>query len=575
MQGISTFSWYPRGALGLQNLGPSVAHGFITAGLPNRIVNGPGAAKMTKPTSNNFEFNSNTIKDSIGFKVSEPERIIHPNLKPTVNFSLPTTSKRLDALSLREDVNKDTADLDGQDLLGKLTTYVLDLYRQGSSPFELTASPFQSLVSACKRLNLNIDPVLAGLPRTIDQRTTMGTFVKVNIWLLGAPQNLDKSLKPGYIYVAQNMVPVSFLVGPNKPAAFLLDVANRRASVGVANVSLADIAEGPRLPNVGLAAQGGPNLADGRDGKQNVANQQPNVPFVVEEVKALEKTKEAVNEAAALQGAIDALSRPQSLKYTYVDPYAQREEQDPYADLPELQQPDPLEKVVKQVVAEEVKEEAKVEPAPSAEEVYEREQAVLLGIRERLSTEMLKAPGDPWLSVFRFYAQDKDDEAKLKIGEIFSEPGATEAYPTLLWLREKFQRDFNQFVEVLGDIRRNGYRDRFVSPTSRQRLDTEIIKRETYKFLSGSPSWQAILTGRFTPTTQAGMQKQLNLLAQENPYVWHYLDSRSQYTASDKWNSLRKLWFSKGQKGFGRNRKATRKAPRKATRKAKKRHNPY
>jgi hypothetical protein len=319
MQGISTFSWYPRGTLGLQNLGPGVASGFITAGKPTRLVNGPGATKVTKPISNTFEFNPNTLKDAVGFRVSEPERIIHPNLKPTVSFSLPTTSKRLDALNLREDINKDTGGLEGADLLGKLVTYVMDLYKSGSSPFELSASPFQSLVNACKRLNLNTDPTLAGLPKTVDQRMPFGTFVKVNIWLMGADQVFDKSLKPGYIYIAQQKVPVSTLVSDNRPKAYVLDLFSRRASVGVPDASLADIAEGPRLPDVGQIPQGGPNLADGRDGRQNVASQDPVVPEEKEVERLLDVTARAVNDAADLDAALLALERPESLRYGYRD----------------------------------------------------------------------------------------------------------------------------------------------------------------------------------------------------------------------------------------------------------------
>ena len=319
MQGISTFSWYPRGVLGLQNLGPGVANGFITAGLPTRLVNGPGAKRVTKPVSNTFEFNPQTLKDAVGFRVSEPERIIHPNLKPTVNFSLPTTTKRLDPLNLREDINKDTDTLEGNDLLSKIVGYVMDLYKQGSSPFELSASPFQSLVSACKRLNLNPDPTLAGLPKTVDNRMPFGTFVKVNIWLLGADQVFDKQLKPGYIYIAQQKVPVSVLVSQNRPKAYVLDLYTRRASVGVPDASMADIAEGPRLPDVGQVPQGGPNLADGRDGRQEVANQDPVLPPEEEVKELLDVTAQAVNNAADLDAALLQLQRPQALRYSYGD----------------------------------------------------------------------------------------------------------------------------------------------------------------------------------------------------------------------------------------------------------------
>lgn len=316
MQGISTFSWYPRGVYGLQNLGPSIANGFITAGLPTRVINGPGARKVTKPVGNVFEFNPNTIKDSVGFKVSEPEKIIHPNLKPSVNFSLPTSTKSLNALNLKEDINQDTESLEGGDLLGKLVTYVSDLYKSGSSPFELSASPFQSLVNACKRLNLNSDPTLAGLPKTVDNRMPFGTFIKVNIWLMGADQVFDKSLKPGYIYIAQQKVPVSQLVSQNRPKTYVLDLFNRRASIGVANASMADIAEGPRLPDVGHMPLGGANLADGRDGRQEVASQNPVKPDREEVKELLDVTARAVNDAADLDAALLAIERPESLRYS-------------------------------------------------------------------------------------------------------------------------------------------------------------------------------------------------------------------------------------------------------------------
>jgi hypothetical protein len=249
--------------------------------------------------------------------VSEPERIIHPNLKPSVNFSLPTSTRNLDALNLKEDINKDTDKLEGGDLLGKLVAYVSDLYKTGSSPFELSASPFQSLVNACKRLNLNSDPTLAGLPKTVDQKMPFGTFVKVNIWLMGADQVFDKSLKPGYIYIAQQKVPVSVLVAQNRPKAYVLDLANRRASVGVSNASMADLAEGPRLPDVGHMPIGGPNLADGRGGRQEVAIQDP-VQDDAEEVKdLLDVTAQAVDNAAEVEALALQLERPQALRYSY------------------------------------------------------------------------------------------------------------------------------------------------------------------------------------------------------------------------------------------------------------------
>ena len=577
MQGISTFSWYPRGVLGLQNLGPGVAHGFITAGLPTRLVNGPGATKMTKPVSNPFDFNPNTLKDAVGFKVTEPEKIIHPNLKPTVNFSLPTSTKRLDAISMREDINKDTSDLDGVDLLGKISTYVLDLYRQQSSPFELSASPFQSLVNACKRLNLNMDPVLAGLPRTINQRSTMGEFVKVNIWLMGAAQTFDKNLKPGYIYMAQQMVPVSTLVGDKRPPAWILDLNTRRVSVGVANVSLADIAQGQRLPDVGLAAQGAPNLADGRDGKQNVANQRPDVPAIVEEVKVLENVAEAVNEAAALQDAIAQIQRPESLKkYSFQD-----QPQPPQVVI----EAGPVEEVAKQVVQEEVKQEEIKEPEappPTPEEIYEREAETAQEMKRLISTEMLNARGDPFLKVFQLYAQDKDAEARLLLEEILNtkEPdGVHNAYPTVVFLAKQFRDDPNRMIEALGDIRRNGYKDRFVAAGSRMRLDPFEVRNETYKFLKNS-AYREWLLSPVGPSTTKELHKAVMELKNSNPWVYHYIDSRNQYTPAEKWRSLQKLMFTKGQKGFGRKRKATRKATRKDTRTAAsrwatKRHKPY
>jgi hypothetical protein len=538
-------------------LGPGVANGFITAGKPTRLINGPGAKKMTRPVTNQFEFNPQTLKDAVGFRVSEPERIIHPNLKPTVNFSLPTTTKRLDALNLREDINKDTSDLEGSDLLSKLVTYVMDLYKMGSSPFELAASPFQSLINACKRLNLNSDPTLAGLPKTVDQRMPFGTFVKVNIWLMGADQVFDKDLKPGYIYIAQQRVPVSTLVAPNRPKAFVLDLYNRRASIGVADPTMKDIAEGPRLPDVGQVPQGGPNLADGRDGKQNVANQDPVKPADEEVKSMLNVTAKAVDEAAALQQAIESLERPQALKYEYKDPFGQQGE-DPYGD--------PVQEVAQALVEEEVKA---LEVQPTAEEIYEREAQLAEQVRERIAREMLTAPGDPFLRVFQLYAQEKDDEAKSTLTNILNTKNddGSLMFPSATFLASYYVKDPNRVIEALGDIRRNGSRDRFLAPNSRVRFDPYEVKVETYKYLKDS-AWNDVLTGGFGPTTNAELTRELRKMEKEDAWVYHYLNSRSQYTPAEKWRSLQRLMQTKGQKGFGR-----RKAPKR--KKTKKRAKPY
>ena len=497
MQGISTFSWYPRGVYGLQNLGPGVAHGFITAGRPTRIVNGPGAAKATKPISNNFEFNPNTIKDSVGFKVSEPERIIHPNLKPSVNFSLPTSTRNLDALNLKEDINKDTDKLDGSDLLGKLVTYVSDLYKNGSSPFELSASPFQSLINACKRLNLNSDPTLAGLPRTVNQSMPFGTFVKVNIWLMGADQVFDKSLKPGYIYIAQQKVPVSQLLAQNRPKAYVLDLYNRRASVGVSNASMADIAEGPRLPDVGHMPVGGPNLADGRDGRQEVAIQDP-VRSDREEVKSLlDVTARAVDQAADLEEAIRELERPEATRYSFREVVPER--------VVELQRPETGYRVV---VPGPVEEDfpasvAGDEPPPSAADIpvaADEFPPILLSAepdpgyngvfpfipkrhREKIYAEMHNSPA-VFMEVFELFQRRAPARKAMDNVINMHDPDGQWSFPGVALAAERYKKSANggykNFIEMLMYIYRH---DPFTAPNEDYWDATNLKRIKTNAFL--------------------------------------------------------------------------------------------
>ena len=304
MAGAYTF--YPRASYGLQTMGPSIAQDFYLAGRPQQVVNSKDARPITKPVTNNFEFNANTLKDAVGYKTPQPERVIHPNLRPTVNLSLQTTKRSLDPILLREDIYQDTKKFKGVVLLSKLRDYVKDMYKADSSPFELSARPFQSLVKACQRLKFNPDPVAAGGPPSIDENADDDVFTTATIWLLGAPQDFDVNLKPGYIYVGQTMVPVSTL---RKEVQFILDLKTRRASIGKSNANLAEVGQRPTLPDVGDVSAGGPSVGVGRDGDQSQANQDPLRPEIKDEVKALENAKEAIGNAENLKGEAELMDR--------------------------------------------------------------------------------------------------------------------------------------------------------------------------------------------------------------------------------------------------------------------------
>lgn len=591
MQGISTFSWYPRGVYGLQNLGPGVAHGFITAGRPTRIVNGPGAARATKPISNNFEFNPNTIKDSVGFKVSEPERIIHPNLKPSVNFSLPTSTRNLDALNLKEDINKDTDKLDGSDLLGKLVTYVSDLYKNGSSPFELSASPFQSLVNACKRLNLNSDPTLAGLPRTVNQSMPFGTFVKVNIWLMGADQVFDKSLKPGYIYIAQQKVPVSQLLAQNRPKAYVLDLYNRRASVGIPDVSMADIAEGPRLPDVGHMPVGGPNLADGRDGRQEAASQNP-VQSDAEEVKSLlDVTARAVDNAADLERAVVALERPSSRPDPALEAAlreVERRKSKRFFDLP-LPLP-PVEELYAPSVAEEEPPSIADVPAAadefppvtlpgSADPGYNGVFPLLpIRHREKIYTEMHGSPA-VFKEVFDLYKRRAPARKQMENIINMREADGEWSFPGVALAARRYEKSANggyrNFIEMLMYIFRH---DPFTTDDEWDSTNLKRIKEKAFLDLRTARAQLRMMREAVDKNDRSMAIRAVGSLLEDNDddhNIVRFIRTRGD--AGDDPVELAKMLImlnnSSGQAGIGKKRKATRKRPTK--KKARARARPY
>lgn len=620
----STFNYYPRATYGLQNLGPGIAQGFLTMGYPNRLINGPGATPMTKPITNPFEFNPNTLRDAVGYKMSGPQRIIHPNLQPTVNFSLPTQSKRLDPVSLREDINEDYKDLKGADLLAKIMQYIGGMYEKAESPFDLSAQPFQSLVTACKRLNLNVDPQVAGLPRTIDNNTSVSTFTKATIWLLGAEQTFDKQLKPGYILLANQRVPVSSLIGYNGPVKFILDLPSRRASVGLVDPDLAELAAGPQLPDVGDEPAGAPNLADGRDGKQNVASQDPVQPAADQAAAAVQAVDVALAQAQNVQAALEYKEQKEADELVgYLPPRAPRPKAPPaeWADrparapLPDVP-PDVAHKVatkglwaelkaaskavrppVKITPAQAAAEEKVVDAAPVTgpriqakdeagfskeiaarvekfraqddQEAASRQQAIeqemattllYLGVLDDINSSV------KFNTLFALYTEGKQQEAQKLIEQlVVSSP----ADSPLRQLAEDFrQRPREPIVEGNGSANARAFIEELyliARQGKKQILDPNnaMNKAGLYRLMVDNPAAPRALRLALGKNSEAEVNKVLNTIRTRSKPGAAYLRVRRDYSWRELGESVLRVYDSQGQIGIGPKRRKQTKRKRK------------
>lgn len=619
----STFNYYPRASYGLQNLGPGIAQGFWTAGYPDRLINGPGARPATKAITNPFEFNPNTLKDAIGFKISAPQRIIHPNLQPTVNFSLPTQSKRLDPVSLREDINEDYKDLKGADLLAKIMQYIGGMYEKAESPFDLSAQPFQSLVTACKRLNLNVDPQVAGLPRTIDNNTSISTFTKATIWLLGADQTFDKQLKPGYILLANQRVPVSSLIGYNGPVKFILDLPSRRASVGLVDPDLAELAAGPQLPDVGDEPAGAPNLADGRDGKQNVASQDPVEPAAAQAASAVQAVDVALAQAQKVQDALEYKEQKEAEQVIGLPPRAPRPKPPPaeWTDrparppLPDVP-PDVAHKVATAKLWAEIKAKAKaikppVKPTPAeaveeakvvaaapvtgprlktgdeaafAKEIQARmdRQKVLdeqtaasrkQAIEEEMATTMLYLgvldqinASTKYNTLFTLYTEGKQQEAQVLIEQLL---GAADPGSPLRQLAEDFKnRPREPIVDGNGSANARAFIEELylimrMGPKQIITPNNAMNKAGLYRLLVDNPAAPRQLRLALGKNSEEEVKKVLNTIKARSKPGAAYINVRRDYSWRELGESILRLYDTQGQIGIGPKRRKQTKRKRK------------
>lgn len=293
----------------MRNLGPGVAEDFFVAGDAEEMVN-TKAVRLPTPQYNNFAYNPNTLKDAVGYKQSAPKQIYHPDLKPAVSLSVPTKSaeeRSTEAVSLNDDINEATKNLSGANLLSKLIVYVKSMYDSGGTPDQLDAKALQGLIDACIRLKLSSDPVRAGLPpRMTNMKTTQDQFVKLTIWMYGAPFPSDPRLKPGHIYIGVPKQGIRSTITIGKLATapvWIMDLRARRCAISVDDPDLDEISGKVPIKEIGDEPAGGPNLADGRDGNQAVAP-----PLVVS------PAEQKLEEEKAERARVDAERRAKDLK---------------------------------------------------------------------------------------------------------------------------------------------------------------------------------------------------------------------------------------------------------------------
>lgn len=309
----NAWTTYPRANLAFGQIGPQLSKKVFTAQKPTQIVSAtPAKALDLKPKPAPFTKQGSDaypLKYSVGFQVAEPASFMLPNMRPQANFSIPTGARLNKPVSLLTDLNEDTKDLRGMDLLNAIVKYVM---KQDVST--LNAKEFEGVLKACERLGLSADPKQAGLRDEYDNNISVYDQAKLLVWLL-ATESADPSIKRGQVKLepGSQIVPFAYL---NKVPRWFMRTVTRVANVDrlVDDVNAAEDyndeeredleRQGYQLP----FAPSAPNLAQGRDGNNSYSVSSFGPEGYVSET--LQLIADSANRRSQLNRALVGLDEP-------------------------------------------------------------------------------------------------------------------------------------------------------------------------------------------------------------------------------------------------------------------------
>jgi hypothetical protein len=318
MQGINNWTFYPRASQGFGPIGPKLSERALFVNAPQQIVSKhPGKAldfKVPVALFNRTGQSANNLRDVFYLKVSGPQPYFLPDLQPSANFSLPTGDRNTKPIHLGENLDLDTKDLTGIDLLNAMMRYI-----KKTDVFKLDAKEFQNVLDTGDRLRLSPDSRIARLKANYNQDLSDDDFFKLELWLLST-EPADPNIKRGYVRVEPGgaMIPVTQLL---PMLAWDLQTQSRTVTVNL-GARVGAPAQVVRAQNViqdeekkqqGIAIPGfrpAPDLASGRDGQPGSL---PRTPFTPSK-EFLDLQKRMSARKLQLQGVLDAEEVPEALQ---------------------------------------------------------------------------------------------------------------------------------------------------------------------------------------------------------------------------------------------------------------------
>ena len=279
MSGMDPWTFYPRASQVFGQIGPRLSNRALIVGAPQQIVSKtPYKAVEEISKSMGAPFNrtghsANSLRDAAYFKTSGPQPYFLPDLKPSANFSIPTDIRDTKPIHLGDNLQEDTKDLSGIDLLNAMMRYIKRV-----DVFKLDAKDFQAVLDTGDRLRLSPDPQQAKLKADYDENLSDDDFFKLELWLLSTPA-ADPNIKRGYVKIEPGgaQVPVTQLL---QTPTWTLHTISRIANTGAIVSSVKQALDSTRVvqdeekKDLGIEVTGfaqPPNRATGRDGNVSIA----------------------------------------------------------------------------------------------------------------------------------------------------------------------------------------------------------------------------------------------------------------------------------------------------------------